>query len=421
MPAFYIAPEASIPYEFVGPSGARAVLNDPSDPDFVGYLDGEEALSGIDSPEVRDSYADWADRDGGISGTNHYSRRPIVMNGRVHPTSAADRNQKLGKLMAATDARSADGTLTWTPSGGQPVFLKYRRQLPFRAKGGFNKEFQLGLVANDPRIYSVSAFTALTETNSNSLTQIHRRFTAGGSAGVTIAGRTVHLPPGTYRYRIPVRCSEVGRTVSVASITETVVDPAPVVADGNWQVVEGSVVVTSGITTASLLTVRTNTALPNGATCDIGDPIIESPTGGFPTSNSTMFTVWGASSGFTMTTRTTNHPTVGLATHPGNVVSLPRVRVNGPLSNAVVVFGAAASVQLSPGSAYSSSNVIALDYGYRTAVKDGVSSVYGDVNPANSPWGGLSPEGAFTHPILQVYSDGGTDTRMETVWRGVWL
>lgn len=53
MPAFYIAPEASIKYTFVGPSGARAVLNDPTDPDFVGYLDGEEAISGIDSPEIR--------------------------------------------------------------------------------------------------------------------------------------------------------------------------------------------------------------------------------------------------------------------------------------------------------------------------------------------------------------------------------
>ena len=137
MPAFYIAPEASIKYTFVGPTGARAVLNDPSDPDFVGYLDGEEAISGIESPELRDSYSDLADADGGMAGSNFYSRRPIVMNGKVFPTSATDRNTKLGKLMAATDARYADGTLTWTPTGGEPVFVKFRRQLPFRAKGGF--------------------------------------------------------------------------------------------------------------------------------------------------------------------------------------------------------------------------------------------------------------------------------------------
>jgi hypothetical protein len=422
MPAFYIAPEASIKYTFVGPTGARAVLNDPTDPDFVGYLDGEEAITGIDSPEIRDSYTDLADTDGGMGGTNYYSRRPIVMNGKVFPTSAADRNTKLGKLMAATDARYADGTLTWTPTGGEPVFVKFRRQLPFRAKGGFNKDFMLGLVCNDPRIYTVRAMTVYTETNGNSVNQDFRRVTwASGSAATTIATRNLYLPPGTYKMTIPVKCSQAGRVLSLWD-GETFVGQTTATANGTWQEITRTFTTVSAESVATAIAVAVNTALTSGNYFEFGDLRVESVAGLYPSDAATFATNWAAGTGYTASFVTASPPPSSAHPYnPGNALSRPRQRVIGPFATAAFAVNAFAAVRLYPSVAYLASDYAVIDYGLRTVTKNGSASDYGSI-PASptSSWGGLPPDVQYA-AVLYGLTGCTTATRQEVTWRGVWL
>jgi hypothetical protein len=421
MPSFYIAPEASIKYTFVSPTGARAVLNDSSDPDFCGYLDGEDAISGIDSPEIRDSYADLIEQDGGVGATNFYSRRPIVMNGIVIPSSASDRNTKIGKLMAATDARSADGTLTWTPTGGEPVFVKFRRQLPFRATGGFNKKFQIGIVCNDPRIYTQKAMTVYTETNGNSVNQDYRRFTYASGSNTLFASRSLYLPPGTWTVKVPIKASVASRTVTLGLASGTGAS-TPLTLSTGWQVATQTLTTTNAATVATDLTLILSSALTAGQWIEVGDPILESPAGLYPADNASFAQNWATNANHTLTFQTASPPSSSAYPYnPGNALSRPRQRVIGPFSQIAAGMNALAFVRLYPASAYTGTDYAVIDYGYRTVVKNNASNDYASVpSSPSSTWGGLPPDVQYA-AILYGLVGCTTATRMENTWRGVWL
>jgi hypothetical protein len=402
------------------PARAVAVLNDPSDPDFCGYLDGEEAISGIDSPEIRDSYSDLIEQDGGVGATNFYSRRPIVMNGIVLPISPADRNAKIGKLMAATDARSGDGTLTWTPSGGETVFAKYRRQLPFRATGGFNKKFQIGLACNDPRIYTQRAITMYTETNGNSGSRDYRRFTWSSGTGTTLATRNVYLPPGTWDIYLPVKRSTAAGTLTLAASSSTGAD-TPGTLTTDWTEVVQTRVTSNAESVATTITLTLDAALTTGQWVEVGDLRVESPDGLYPSDSATFATNWTAGSGYTASFQTASPPPAYIQ-NPGNALSRPRVRLLGPFASASATIAGTAPAQFAwmiPGSAYSGTDYAVIDFGYRTVVKNGTTNDYGAISTA-STWGGFRPDMA-DYPYLSAVSGATTATRMETTWRGVWL
>ncbi|MBA3240082.1 MAG: phage tail family protein [Acidobacteria bacterium] len=144
-------PEFGVKYTLTGPDGSRAVFNDPTDPDYVGYL---KDVTGLDSPDVRESSEDLTGLDGGIHGDFFYGRRPVVLEGIIEaPVSASARNARMMKLQMASNAMRDDAVLKWTPSGGVENYVTVRRQQPLRIRGGWNKEFQCALVAADPRIY----------------------------------------------------------------------------------------------------------------------------------------------------------------------------------------------------------------------------------------------------------------------------
>jgi Phage tail protein len=144
-------PQFGVPYALVGSDGSRAVFNEPSDPDYVGWLSN---ISGFDSPEVRESADDLIGDDGGVHGTFFYGRRPVVLEGYIEsrPTNA-DRNIRMTRLQRASNAMRQDSTLRWAPEGGTEQILYVRRQQPLRITGGYLKQFQLALVSADPRIY----------------------------------------------------------------------------------------------------------------------------------------------------------------------------------------------------------------------------------------------------------------------------
>jgi hypothetical protein len=155
--------EINVKYTLTGPDGTTAVFNDPSDPNYVGML---TEVTGLDSPDVRESADDLVEMDGGIHGDFFYGRRPVVLNGIVlNPSSASARNLRLDLLSRASDAMRGDAVLTWTPSGSVPQYIRVRRQQPLRISGAWQKTFQVPLVAADPRIYSSSLNTSTVVTS----------------------------------------------------------------------------------------------------------------------------------------------------------------------------------------------------------------------------------------------------------------
>lgn len=421
MPEFYIAPEASIKYTIVGPSGARAVLNDPTDPDFCGYLDGEEAITGIDSPELRDSYTDFADTDGGMAGSSFYTRRALVLNGKVIPASATDRNEKIGKLMAATDARFADGTITWTPTGGEPVYLNFRRQLPFRAKGGFNKDWQVGLVCAEPRIQTVRRVTQYTETNGNSPNIDHRRFTWASGSGTTLATRNVYLPPGTWNIYLPIRRSNNAGTLTIAASSSTGTNTPANLTTG-WTEAAQIRVTSNAETVATTITLTLNAALTAGQWVDAGDLRVESADGLAPSNGAGFATNWAAGAGYTASFQTATPPPARNM-NIGSAPSPARIRAIGPFSNVAAYHDGVSFVRLIPASAYTAAQYAVIDCGLRTIRKDNTTNDYAANDATQSTWGGIrSQDVGAGNPYINGTAGCTTATRMETTWRGgAWL
>lgn len=144
-------PQVSAKYVLTGPDGTRAVFNDQSDRDYVGML---TEVSGFDSAEVRENADDLVQLDGGVHGEFFYGRRPMTLTGMIlNPASADDRNRRVTKLMRASSAMREDGVLSWILEGGHEQFLRVRRAQPLRVEGNWQKTFQCGLVAADPRVY----------------------------------------------------------------------------------------------------------------------------------------------------------------------------------------------------------------------------------------------------------------------------
>lgn len=155
MTVYSQVPELYAVYTLTGPDGTRAVINNTADADYVGTF-GDDGISGLDSPEVRENAWDLVEADGGAHGNFWFGRRPVTLTLDVLGTTAADRNAKLEKIKRATNAMRGDGILSWTtPSTAGPnQQISYRRQQPLRIEGAWKKSVFLGLVAADPRIYS---------------------------------------------------------------------------------------------------------------------------------------------------------------------------------------------------------------------------------------------------------------------------
>jgi hypothetical protein len=165
-----VAPQIGTKYTLVGPSGARVTFNDSTDADNVGMLTN---ISGTDSPEVREDGENLVQADGGAHGPFLYGRRPIMLEGLIYGhVSDAQRNERVARLLQACDAMSSDATLSWQPSGGAAVYLKLRRQQAPKINGGWNKTFQISLVAADPRFYGATLNT-ITKTTTAASTLVN--------------------------------------------------------------------------------------------------------------------------------------------------------------------------------------------------------------------------------------------------------
>lgn len=145
-------------YTVVGPDSSRAVFNDPTDPDFVGYLDSENGVTGLlDTADVRESYDDYVEGDGGVAGPSYLSRRTGTLQGIISPNAGiADVNVKEQKLKRASRALRGDGALYWTPTGRPALRLLVRRQGRLVIDGRLPKKFLLPLASTDAYVQAAS-------------------------------------------------------------------------------------------------------------------------------------------------------------------------------------------------------------------------------------------------------------------------
>jgi hypothetical protein len=66
---------------------------------------------------------------------------------------SARRTLEVNLSNALLSLLAADGTLTWTPSGGSALHLTVRHDQPLQITGAWVKTFVFGLVAADPTPY----------------------------------------------------------------------------------------------------------------------------------------------------------------------------------------------------------------------------------------------------------------------------
>ena len=151
-----IGVEHGLKYVITGPDGTRAVLNDVTDPDFVGFVDADNGgISGLERAGVRENAEALPEADGGVHGAFLYDRLgfsiAIVIPPDVGPTSWVHRQALLKR---ATDAMRADAVLAWDPSEAPPVQVSFRQQQPTRITGRRPKAGTVIGVCEDPTVYS---------------------------------------------------------------------------------------------------------------------------------------------------------------------------------------------------------------------------------------------------------------------------
>lgn len=129
-----IGVEVGIAYTIVGPDGTRAVFNDTADRDFVGFLNGEDGVTGLERGGVRSSIDALPEADGQVHGAFRYEGLSFTLKGIVPPDASRGGSwvQRQAKLLRATNAMRADARLLWTPSSAVPVFVSFRQAQPTR-------------------------------------------------------------------------------------------------------------------------------------------------------------------------------------------------------------------------------------------------------------------------------------------------
>jgi hypothetical protein len=164
--AFPVGVEVGVPYVIVGPDGTRAVLQDTADPDFVGFLDADDGVTGLERAGVRESADLLPEADGGVHGAFLYDRLTFTLKGIIPPDSPGAAVDGWGgrqdKLLRATDAMVADSALLWTPTSGVPLRALFRQQQPTRITGRRPKAFLVAgalerntVEAADPTLVSI--------------------------------------------------------------------------------------------------------------------------------------------------------------------------------------------------------------------------------------------------------------------------
>lgn len=172
MPAisYPIGVENGLTYTITGPTGIRAVLNDDTDPDWVGFLNPRDGggVTGLERAGVREVSDLLPEADGGVHGIFLRERLSFTLGGIIPPDAPITANDgwqgRQSRLLRATDALSGNAILTWTPSTAVPVQLAFRAAGPTRITGARPKTFlvsgvseESGIEAQTPQVVNIPA------------------------------------------------------------------------------------------------------------------------------------------------------------------------------------------------------------------------------------------------------------------------
>lgn len=197
--------ELSTVYELTHPDGSRIVTGNlaaaKADPDFVGYLDPDNGLTGLDSADVREAGADLTAGDGGINYDGFRGRRPVQLAGTIWPEFTATQRVAIEeKILHVTDCLKGDALLRWTNTGLVERRLALRTQQPTRITGRRPKAWLIAMIAQDWRRLAdaesstVAAARNVPKTAHNAGTAIATpRFQLTGPLGATIKLRNLDL------------------------------------------------------------------------------------------------------------------------------------------------------------------------------------------------------------------------------------
>jgi hypothetical protein len=153
--------QVSTAYVITSPSGVRAVVGNSdaarADPDWVGFLNPDDGVTGLDSADVRESADLLVEADGGVHGAFYFGRRPFSLNGWLDANAEFDTVMEYeDKLLAAVNAMREDGTVVWQKGARPETGVWFRLGAPPRISGRWPKRFTLPLVAADDRIVSTT-------------------------------------------------------------------------------------------------------------------------------------------------------------------------------------------------------------------------------------------------------------------------
>lgn len=156
-----IGVEHGLTYVITGPDGTRAVLNDNTDPDFVGFLNPRDGggVTGLERAGVREVSDLLPEADGGVHGTFRRDRLSFTLQGIISPDQpvGAPYDSWVGRqarLLRATDALAADATLKWTPTSAPAVQVAFRSQQATRITGARPKAFMVAGVSEQSAVFS---------------------------------------------------------------------------------------------------------------------------------------------------------------------------------------------------------------------------------------------------------------------------
>lgn len=151
-----IGVEHGLKYVITGPDGTRAVINDVTDVDFVGFVDVDNGgVAGLERAGVREVADSLPEADGGVHGRFLYDRLGFSLNLIVPPDVGAQSwLQRQAALKRATDAMAADAILAWDPSEAPPVQVAFRQQQATRITGRRPKSALVVGVCEDPSVLS---------------------------------------------------------------------------------------------------------------------------------------------------------------------------------------------------------------------------------------------------------------------------
>jgi hypothetical protein len=434
------APEYGEVFQLFSATGQVEFNNPLPETNMVGILSPES--SGLDSPEIREDYADSVEDDGGTFGLFFAGKRPIVLQGTILATSPTQRNEKLARLqMALFGMLRENGILAWSPAGGtETVKLEVRLGGRFVVTKGFVKEFQIPLVAAEPRKFGFATKEAKTFSSVTSA----NKFT---TAAANVTG------PGTINWVTPTNAQ--GTTDSVYTATEALGAGVKskflactgfglaIPAEGNITGIQftalGKGSIALRMTAAEVFALKAGVAAGTNIGTGVSWPAVATSFA-FGGINNLLGTTWtpaqvnAANFGVEISVKgeieaakaevdsvrvnvTYNTPAIASVNNEGNYETPMKVKIFGPVFGAFtvknittgkkVVFSANTPLELG------NAHYVEIDFGKKTIKLDGVTDLYPSYQFPESEWWELGPG------VNEIELPRGSE--MISTWNNAWM